>query len=303
MEDRTKESSVPCPAERETVSEPQDAKIETPNEGEAINAEAIQKIVNSEMAALYTQVGSIRDSISTLSAICKESIDYNQRYQRNTVTVLQDENKQKDKYITGIILVDLLKPVAEICSKIERRIRKCESSSEAKFLQDLLEEITDTVIDEYNVEVHHTAPGEPRPELIAKVDSTISTGDVEKKNLVAESLCASWTLNGRLIQKERVVVYKYDPVLAESAKAASDNSEIPADKEEVSLPIDDQSHALNDQSTSGEIREVDSNPGVNESLIDTNPDEVAIANEQVESGLCDESNPPQDNAIQALQED
>ena len=179
-----------------------------------ITAEEVKNIVNKELMAFQKRVDDLSDNLQKLTAVCKESMDYSQRYQKHTVAVLQEENKQKDKYITGILLVDLIKPIAETCSKIERRIKKCNTDAEKKFLLDLLEEIEETAIEEYDVEIKRTAVGKPRPENISKVAEVKKTGDIQLKNTVAESLCASWTINGRVIQKERLIMYQYDPELA-----------------------------------------------------------------------------------------
>ncbi len=114
----------------------------------------------------------------------------------------------------------MLKPLAEACSKIQRRIRKCDSTGEKKFLQDLLDEIEETVCDDYGVKIQQTQAGQARPENIAKVDGTIITNDPTLKNLVAESLCSSWTINERLIQKERVIVYKYESIQSTEANSS-----------------------------------------------------------------------------------
>ena len=181
-----------------------------------LTAEEVSSIIQEEVKNLKDQISGLEQSIQKVTAICKDSLDYCQRYERNTVSVLQEENKKKDKYITGILLIDLLKPIAEVCSKIERRIKKCTNDADKKFLTDLLDDITDVATDDYSVEISKTEPGQCRPENISKVDDTILTNDEALKGKVAESLCSSWVLNGRIIQKERVIVYKYEPLSAVS---------------------------------------------------------------------------------------
>ena len=198
--------------------------------------------INDQLKDLENQISSLSKVVQQSVALCKESIDYNQRYQRNTVAVLQDENKKKDKLISGLLLIDVLKPIAEICAKLERRIRRSEGKAEKHFLEDILEEITDIAREEYEVEIHRTPSGQPRPENISKVDDTIATCDESLKGKVAESLCSSWVLNGKLIQKERVIVYRYDPSLSEN-KDSSDNTEEMKSAHQEADNVEEMTHA------------------------------------------------------------
>ncbi len=190
-------------------------------------AQVVRSIIDPELSSLTSKISSLTSTVQQALAVSKENIDFTQRYQRNTVAVLQEENKKKDKLISGLLLVDILKPIAEICTRIERRIRRSMLDSEKKFLRDILEEITDTVKEEYDVVISQTPAGEARPENISKVDDTIGTGDESLKGKVAESISSSWVLNGKLIQKERVIAYRYDPMLSQEneIKKVIDESE------------------------------------------------------------------------------
>lgn len=189
-----------------------------------LTAEELRSVIKGELCGIKQQMNKIEEEVSKLKVVCKDSLEYGQRYQKNTVLVLQGEIKEKDRYISGMLLVDLLKPVANICSKIERRIGRTLQQADKKFLQDILDDIMDTVKDDYGVEISSTETGCHRPENISKVEGVVPTGDPLLTNLVAESISPAWTINGKLIQKESVNVYKFDEALISETDESLKNS-------------------------------------------------------------------------------
>ncbi len=213
-------------------------QMETPKP-ELTGAE-VRGIVGSELHAVYQQIRELEGAVETLTRACRESTDHCERYQKNTVSVLQAEIKEKDRYLNGIILTDLLKPMAKVYASIQRRAEKAENPADQKFLLNLLEDIEDAMTEEYGVEIHRTKPGEHRPEYISTVKSTVPTGDKSLKGTVVRSMNSSWTINGKIILREEVTVYQYDASLAskEEEMLADENpSEEPSPAEESSVEV------------------------------------------------------------------
>lgn len=262
----------------------------------------VRGIIGGEMIEIRKQLSKLDDSFVKLTSSCKENLDYGIRYQKNTVAILQNEAKEKDKYINGLLLVDLLKPIAGICNRIERRITKA-ATSDKKFLLDLLEEITEIAEDEYGVEIIRTSPGEHRPENISKVGDTVLTDDSGLVNLVAESVSPAWLINGRIIQKEIVNVYKYEGISSAKAESAPLSESCDPAKENTSSseaecnPLNRAEDSISEDAAS---LEDGPNEGNNSAYEETEP--IKLSEKELQDELAAPDNSVECQTVNSLQQ-
>ena len=168
------------------------------------------------------RITTLEGKLDELTKACTRSLEYCESVQRHTVDVLQKDNQRKDKLLADKLQAETIKIVADVCAKIEKRARRCPDKAISEYLEDMLEEIETPMIENAGVDIKKVEAGEKRPENVATVVGVEDTGDIELKNLVKECLTPYWILNGKVIRKSEVIMFKYDEELDESLKAAQE---------------------------------------------------------------------------------